>query len=209
MSHFYTREGESAHEGGLAEARKQGYFPSVTTIARIINNEGINRYRETQMLMAALTLPRRSGETDGEFADRVIDDAREHSREAAETGRAVHEVLETYWNSGIFHAGSLPPPLRLSAPAIREALSAIGRHGWAEVSFANHHLGYGGRIDFFGYDDESTPVVLDYKTQGVKESLKSGLPKFTVYPEWAMQLAAYRHAVSQIPGFEAFCRDGA
>jgi len=57
---------------------------------------------------------------------------------------------------------------------------------WTERSVFNLDYGYGGTLDLICEVDGKT-VLLDFKTKPSKQ-------KCVVYPEYYMQLAAYRHA---------------
>lgn len=204
MSHFYKPTGEPAHDGGLIQAKKEGHFPSVTTIIKVLNNEGINTYRVQQMMMAALTLPRGKKETDEQFMERLEMDARAHSYAAIDLGNIMHAAIQRYFFSGEFPEKWIPIPQRPVVPYLIEIFETHAiTSPWTEVSFANHHMGFGGQVDLIAYSN-GEPVIWDYKTQDAKTPLMSGAPKFKMYPEWGIQLAAYRHAVSQIEGFESF-----
>jgi len=202
--HYYTLQAEPAHEGGLAQARINKHVPSVTTIMAIINKEGINSYRVRSMLEAALTLPRQRGETDDDFISRLYADADQARSKAAEVGSLFHSVLESYFKTGEFNTRWLPPQYYPTAMMLKETVDNLNLTGNPEVSFASHRYGYGGTVDLIAIDDTSVPVIVDYKTQDVKEALKSGLPKFVFYPEWASQLAAYRAAISDAPDLHRF-----
>lgn len=202
--HYYTLEAEPAHEGGLVQARANKHLPSVTTIMSIINKEAINNYRVRSMLEAALTLPRHRDESDDDFIARLYTDADQARSKAAETGTLFHSVLESYFKTNEFNTRWLPPQYYPTAMMVKDTLDELNLSGSPEVSFASHRYGYGGTVDLIGFDHTNAPVIVDYKTQDVKETLKSGLPKFVFYPEWASQLAAYRCAIGDAPNLEAF-----
>ena len=72
--HWYTRSGESAYtvigKNGkernttLRDAREHSLVPSVTTILKCASSPGLEAWKQTQVLLSALTLPKRDGETE-------------------------------------------------------------------------------------------------------------------------------------------------
>lgn len=102
--HWYDRQGRlietvpgskgSPVKPDLRHARKFDLAPGCTTIIRAAHREQLVQYRERQVLMAALTLPRPVGESDEAFVDRVLRDSKEHAKNAAEQGSDVHGRIE-------------------------------------------------------------------------------------------------------------------
>jgi hypothetical protein len=165
----------------LRDAKKLGLLPSVTTIIRQAVSPGLENWKQQQILLSALTLPRNGGETEDEYAKRVIKDSREQSKKAMELGTSIHGSLEKALN-GVEYDKSHQPHVQGAMNAIN---SHFGDHEWkAEKSFANP-LGYGGKVDL-----HSDNVVIDFKT---KEFTEDNLPD--IYDEHIMQLAAYSMGV--------------
>jgi len=194
--HFYTPDATPAHEGGLVAAKKDGNYPSVTTIERILDKKGLRDWYARQVLMSALTLPRRFGETDESYTDRIIEDAGAASGRAAEIGTIIHDSIERHLVTREPFDPHLPAQYAAVVASVVSFLNDNSLVGYSEVSFANHDYGYGGRIDFIGHMNER-PVILDFKTQFAKDHLVSGIPKFVTYQEHAFQLSAYRYAIMQ------------
>ena len=98
--HYYDRNGEPRHtvvgkngverNSNLGDARKHGWLPSVTTIMQAAAKPGLERWKATQLMMAALTLPRQDGEAEPTWIDRVITDSKEQAKQAAKRGEAIH-----------------------------------------------------------------------------------------------------------------------
>ena len=185
-THWYSRGGLPAYEvmgkngnmrpTTLADARKLDLLPSVSTIIKCAASPGLEQWKMEQMLLAALTLPRLSGETEVDFLKRVRTDSRETGRKAAERGTAIHTAVEGFYRGdGI---KEYPEMIR----AVENALTAkFGQQDWlAEKSFSCKT--YGGKADLC-----SGAAVLDFKT---KEFSSEKLP--TGFEENTMQLAAYR-----------------
>jgi len=194
--HWYTKDGTPAYTTigktgeratTLRDARKEGLLPSVTTIINLLSKAGLDTWKQQQVLLAALTLPREVNEPEQEWLKRVMQDSRATGREAAERGTAIHAIIEGY-----FEQMYLPEkPAYLDA--IDSALnSAFGSQPWlAEKSFG-HHLGYGGKCDLMAkpINGQGTGYIVDFKTKD------TDLDKVDVYFEHEMQLAAYREGLN-------------
>ena len=162
-------------------------MPSVTTIINLLSKAGLDTWKQQQVLLAALTLPREINEPEQEWLKRVMQDSKATGREAAERGTAIHAIIEGY-----FEQMYLPEkPAYLDA--IDSALnSAFGSQPWlAEKSFG-HHLGYGGKCDLMAkpINGQGTGYIVDFKTKD------TDLDKVDVYFEHEMQLAAYREGLN-------------
>jgi hypothetical protein len=186
--HFYTRAGDpcytvKAKDGSdrattLRDARKLDLVPSVTTVMQVLAKPGLSAWKEKQILMAALTLPRLDGETDDAFATRVIEDSKAQAKAAAERGTALHADFERSLQGAIHgHARHIEAiTLRLLEYGI-DTIDAV-----PEKSFA-HPLGYGGKVDAHGDN-----WVVDLKT---KDSIGDKTADDLAFDDHAMQLAAY------------------
>lgn len=188
-THWYTLDGQPCYEvpavkGGmrpttLRDARKLNLVPSVTTIIRMAAAPGLERWKQQQVLHAALTLPTIQGESEDAYLERIMRDSQEQARKAAERGTAIHASLQ-----GCFEHKRIPEAhIEYVGAVCNHLAERYGPLDWsAEQSFA-HHLGFGGKCDL-----QSSEIVLDFKT---KEFTADSLPK--TWDEHAMQLAAYRH----------------
>jgi hypothetical protein len=166
----------------LRDARKFGYVPSVTTILKCAAQPGLIRWMQQQILHAALTLPRIDGETEEDYAERVIEDSQEQSRKAREKGTEIHGSIELGL-SGMEY----PFEHERHVNAVIEALSSQGlsSNSRTEHSFASP-MGYGGKVDFHG-----SSFVCDFKTKGNWQDDKK-----LAYSEHLMQLVAYARGLN-------------
>jgi hypothetical protein len=163
----------------LRDARKLALVPSVTTIIRQAAAPALEKWKRDQLMMAALTLPRRPHESEIDWLRRVEQDSQETGRKAADRGTEIHGAIERYYRQG-FYAGSHSSVVDCSGKAIR---AHCGEREWsAERSFA-HELGYGGKVDL-----HCAEWIIDFKT-------KDGVEGSKLYDEHYMQLAAYRRAL--------------
>lgn len=183
--HWYAQDGSPAYrikgKNGvernttLRDAKSLNLVPSVTTILGIIAKPGLNNWLQQQVLLAALTLPRVDGESEENWLQRVMSDAKSTGREAADRGTRMHGELEKYFDGGSYDA-----PYYCSQ--VEKALdSHFGEHVlWeSERSFA--WGGFGGKVDL------SAPnIVVDFKSK------EGDLNKIQIYESLPMQLAAYR-----------------
>lgn len=190
--HWYTQSGEPAYtiigrngklrNTTLRDAKKEGLVPSVTTILRLIAKPGLEIWKQKQIALAALTLPRNEGESLDDFLVRVMRDAQEEAKQAADKGTAIHAQIEAYYQGRPMTAYQ-----DFVAAAVKEINAHFPNEQWLpEKSFASP-LFYGGKVDL-----HSTNVVIDIKT-------KSGISDAKAYREQGMQLAAYANGLG-IPG---------
>ena len=191
--HWYTRDGRPAYEveavkGGmrpttLRDARKLGLVPSVTNIIRCAAAPGLERWKQQQVLMAALTLPKIAGETEEGYLERIMRDSQEQARKAADRGSAIHAAIQ-----GSFEDET---PTEEMWPYVKGAVEVLaancGDYAWRpETPFA-HVLGFGGKVDLSCRD-----WVVDFKT---KEFGPKEVATLKTWEEQEMQLAAYRRGL--------------
>ena len=194
--HWYTKQGTPAYTTigktgeratTLRDARKEGLLPSVTTIINLMSKAGLDTWKQQQVLLAALTLPREPNEPEQDWLKRVMQDSRATGREAAERGTAIHNIIQGY-----FEQMYLP-----EKPAYLEAIdstlkSAFGSQLWLSEKSFGHHLGYGGKCDLMAkpINGQGSGYVVDFKTKD------TDLDKVDIYFEHELQLAAYREGLN-------------
>jgi hypothetical protein len=179
----YTIVGANGKERNttLRDARKLNLYPSVTTITGMAAAPGLERWKQEQVLLAALTLEKLSGESEADWVKRVWEDSKQQAKQAAERGTEIHGAIERSLQNR-----SVPPDLQPYVDAARDQLDrCFGPQDWAaEKSFA-HPLGYGGKVDL-----HSPRVLVDFKT-------KDGpLTDLRLYDNHFMQLGAYAHGLN-------------
>lgn len=192
--HWYTRSGEPAYtvigKNGkernttLRDARSMDLVPSVTTILNVAAKPGLENWKLQQVLLAALTLPKREQESESEYIDRIIFDSKEQGKAAADVGTDIHAAIERFFDNKAVTA--YEQHVQGVDKAIRET---FGEHKWiCEASFA-HILGFGGKCDMHtkSLDDEMAGIILDIKTKEFTDP-----EKVEGYDEHLMQLAAYQ-----------------
>jgi hypothetical protein len=188
-AHWYGADGTPQHDADLRTARKNNLYPSVTTIDKdVFRNQGLEKYKMNQLVMAACAHQRQPHETDEGYANRIYQVSLEHSKSAAEFGSALHDAIEHYpqmpldanlvpWldKFGIWYSANVNHPLH------------------QEKVLLDHDLAVAGRCDFIGIGKgkfEGQTIIPDWKTQDVKKDDK-GRKKPNFYPSWARQLSFY------------------
>jgi len=190
-NHWYTRDGvpqytvPSKKDGSprnttLRDARTMNLVPSVTTVLNVAAKPALLAWLQQQVLLAALTLPRRPDELEKEYIDRIINDSKEQGRSAADAGTDIHASIQGFYEDR--PTGKHQESVTACDNAIKEH---FGDQVWvSERSFA-HDLGFGGKCDLFCAG--STNVVIDIKTKEFTDP-----KKVEGYDEHLMQLSAYR-----------------
>jgi hypothetical protein len=187
--HWYTKDGTPAYTTigktgeratTLRDARKLGLLPSVTTIIRMLSSAGLDSWKQQQVLLAALTLPREANEPEQEWLKRVMQDSRATGAEAASRGTAIHAIIQSYFEQVYM------PEKPAYLEAIDKALAdAFGSQLWISEKSFGHPLGFGGKVDLMA----KTGFVCDFKTK------ETDLDKVDVYFEHELQLASYREGL--------------
>jgi hypothetical protein len=193
--HWYTKDGTPAYTTvgktgeratTLRDARKLGLLPSVTTINGMLSKAGLDTWKQQQVLLAALTLPRSEGESEQEWLSRVMQDSKATGREAAERGTAIHAIIEGYFDQ--VYMPEKPPYLDAIDSTLK---SAFGEQLWLPEKSFGHPLGFGGKCDLMAkpVNGNGDGFIVDFKTKD------TDLDKVDVYFEHEMQLAAYREGL--------------
>jgi hypothetical protein len=174
-AHWYSKTGESMHEINgkkttLREARKYNLLPSVTSILKIISNEGLDRWKREQLVMSALTLPRIENESELDYAKRIVTDSEEQGINSAQTGTDIHDAIEQYIKTGKINS--------VYEKHVRSFIEWNKKEWESEIRVVASD--YAGTIDLV-----SDMHIADIKTQEFKKG------KASFYDSWAWQLAAY------------------
>jgi len=193
--HWYTQSGEPRYEqltqkGGLRstdlrDARKQGLVPSVTTVLAVVAKPQLENWKREQAVMAALTLPRREGESEKSWLYRIDMDSRAQTEAAASEGNRIHDAIEAYYKDGYPTSGPYIKHVRATVAEIKRLYPEV--KDWrSEDSFA-HPSGYGGKVDLHS---PSAGIVIDFKG---KDGDFSDGKKLAYDQHW--QLAAYQRGL--------------
>ena len=186
-NHWYTRDGVPRYtvigKNGkerattLRDARTENLVPSVTTVLNVAAKPALTQWLQKQVLLAALTLPRRTDEPEDDWIARIMDDSKEQGRAAADAGTDIHASIQSFYEG--VPTSRHEEHVKGCVEAIREH---FGNQAWvAERAFA-HEIGFGGKCDLHAVN-----IVADVKTKEFSDS-----NKVDAYDEHLMQLSAYR-----------------
>jgi len=188
--HWYTRDGVPRYtvigKNGkernttLRDARTENLVPSVTTILNVAAKPALTAWLMNQVLMAALTLPKLTEESDDDYCKRVMQDSKEQGKAAANEGTDIHAAIQGYYEGQVVRAHE-----QSVQGCVDRLQSHFGNKPWiAERSFG-HELGFGGKCDLF--TNVGDGIVVDVKSKEFSDP-----SKVDAYDEHLMQLAAYR-----------------
>jgi hypothetical protein len=138
--HWYDFSGKAVFEvpnkskGGmrpttLRDAKALQLLPSVTTVMKVLAAPELDRWKQQQVLMASLTLPRNPSENDEVYCARIMEDAFKQVEDAADLGTDIHKALE-------HHFQGLP-----YAPEMEKYISPVKK--WVaenNIKFLKHEL---------------------------------------------------------------------
>jgi len=189
-NHWYTRDGVPRYtvigKNGkerattLRDARTENLVPSVTTILNVAAKPALIQWLQKQVLLAALTLPRKSDEPEDDYIARIMDDSKEQGRAAADAGTDIHASIQGFYEGVVINRHQ--QHVQGCVDAMRQH---FGDQAWiAERSFA-HEIGFGGKCDLHATADGG--IVADVKTKEFSDP-----SKVDAYDEHLMQLSAYR-----------------
>lgn len=202
-SHWYKPDGTPCYEvpyadprkgmrpTTLADARKLGLVPSVTTILRSLHKQALVDWLIEQSCLAVLTSPRNPGEELDAFVHRVLHVERVQDQEAEaakDRGTVIHNAMEA--------AFSGQTPDAEIWPWIEKPFVDIGKRGkviGTEVIVCGN--GYGGKIDLVQETDHEV-WIWDWKTSKKLPNPDKG----GAWQEHKLQLAAYAAAWGKSTG---------
>lgn len=171
----------------LRHARKYQFAPGVTTIIREAHKEQLVQYRERQVLLAALTLPRNQGESEDDYVDRILSDAKQAAWKAAEQGSEIHGRIERDLTNQSQLVDSWVHETRLALRALTPEIGA-----WTCERPVVHNYGFGTKSDLSGVCPlTQRAFVVDIKTKD------GDVSNVKLYAEHCQQLAATRAALAQ------------
>lgn len=205
MSHYYERTsaGEiiprhfvpNASRPGelrptrLTDARKHGWYGSVTTVQNLLDRPALNDWRVTEHLKQAWLLRQEANGVDMEPWIEYVKDQTQAALDAApQAGTDFHDSMER------FILGSLPDNhehfkvAAITAEEMRK-YTQVDAHVWVPEKMFTHELGFSGKVDAHYELRSHEKFVVDYKTKNEESKWKPGR---MAYKEMAQQLAAYR-----------------
>lgn len=177
---------------GVADLPANAIVPSVTTILYDWGTPpGLVNWQLRNLAAMGARLPLEFGETEPQYADRLLRVADEERKAAMQLGSDVHHTAEALLADAPLL--DVSPEARACADAAVEWIRAeLSKVHLVERSFAAGL--YGGKFDLLGaFKGRGGVVLLDFKTQKTKTDAKGGT-RWAHYDEWGEQLAAYADA---------------
>ena len=202
--HWYDKDGEARHTilsakgeprpTTLRDAKKFGWYPSVTTVMKVLAAPELDRWKQQQVLMASLTLPRNPDETDEVYCARIMEDAFKQVSDAADLGTEIHKALELYFQNQPYQ-----PEMEAYVAPVRDWVAKNNvkflKH---ELRLVNTEVGYAGTTDAL-VEINGELHILDYKSRKTKPDYK-----ITPYSKEPMQISAYANIVGAKRGVNLY-----
>jgi hypothetical protein len=145
--HWYDRDGTPRYEvlakdgsmrpATVRDARKFGWYPGVTSIIKCAAAPGLERWKQDQNVLAALTMPRRGDETHDALLGAIRNDAEEQARKARDWGTRFHAAIQGHYEGR--------PRTRICSPYVQGVAAVIdanfGGATWLTEKPMAHCLG--------------------------------------------------------------------
>jgi hypothetical protein len=194
-SHFYLRDGTPLYEvpysdpskgmrkATLADARKVGAYPSVTTILSVLDKPALTAWKIEMAVLAVMTTPRLAGEADDAFIERVLHAEKQQEQEgekARDLGTDIHQAIADALNGR-----QCPDELRVYVEPVLEMVKPLGRLVDSEKIVVGN--GYAGKLDAL-FQNDAGITVMDFKST-------KKLPPKASWPEHVLQLSSYAAAL--------------
>lgn len=188
---FYQADGTLREDVGLTQARKEGLFPSVSEILMTFRESyGLTKWKNEQLIMAAVSTPREEDDTDETFIERVLEASKEEAVAAAETGTNYHAAIAEK-----LAGNAVAMPKRVHE-WVEEHLQPGAE---TEKTLVNRIHGIAGTTDYLGpFAPSQELACIDFKSQSVKGTARVPSPRW--YENWPLQIAAYRSAIGHTGG---------
>ncbi|MBO8650153.1 hypothetical protein INO53_14910, partial [Staphylococcus aureus] len=77
---------------------------------------GLDTWKQQNVLLAALTLPRKEGEPEKDWLDRVMMASKQTARVAADRGTTIHAIIQAF-----FEGALIPEHMQICRP-VEEAI---------------------------------------------------------------------------------------
>ena len=189
-THWYRPDGSSAYGSTLREARSEKLLPSVTTVTSLLAAPGLEAWKQSELVMAALTMPESEKSEDlNVLAKQIVAESKRAGKDAANLGTQVHDQCEAILRNGTWEKN-------LMTEAIYAwVLENVKSVKWCEKTLVDNLVGYAGRADALIDHVEHGLTLIDWKTQKFKKQKKGFKPKF--YNKWILQLAAYAECIGK------------
>lgn len=195
--HWYDKEGKPIHtivgangkerDTNLRDAKKLHLLTSPSTVTGQLDKPFLTKWKLDQLYESVYNNPRKLDDNFETYKERVFKEYKNHIESFSKTGTKIHALLEEAYTQGHVepgHEDTILPVMGLMDITFGEMTDIE-----PEKTFACAD-GYGGCIDLV-FMSGGKKVIVDFKTKQGKV-----LDKSKLYPDYAMQLAAYRHAIA-------------
>jgi hypothetical protein len=191
--HWYDRTGAAVFEvpkakgGGtrpttIADARKLGLYPSVTTVLGVLDKPQLTDWKLSQVSNWCHGNPPQDNEGVDSYARRATEGAFAQVTEAADLGTAIHSALEAHFKGEQVPEGYDAYVQPVAALIAREGITFLEH----EVRLVNTSDGYAGTTDAVFKASDGKLGILDFKSR----KTKAGQP-CTPWETEIIQIAAY------------------
>jgi hypothetical protein len=169
--HWYRRDGTPCHtvpkaSGGgerpttIADARKLGLLPSVTTILAIVEKPQLTRWRIVEALKLARLVPPTDDESPEAYAERIIERSTlESVTAAADEGSLIHAAIEAHYLGEPVPA-AYQRHVQATVAAVMAAFPGVA--DWVPERRVVSDLGYAGTVDLHS---PTHGIVVDFKSK--------------------------------------------
>jgi hypothetical protein len=154
----------------------------------------LDRWKQQQVLMASLTLPRNPDESDEVYCARIMEDAFAQVEQAADLGTAIHAALENHFQ-GLPYSPDMEQYIAPVKEWVKKHNVTFLKH---ELRLVNTEVGYAGTTDAL-IEADGVLHVLDYKSRKTKPNYK-----IAPYGKEPMQIAAYANIVGAPKGVNLY-----
>lgn len=193
-AHWYSKDGQPCHfvekkdgigsrRSTLADARKNLWLPSVTTVLGILDKPALTNWKIEQAVLAVITTPRQPGEADDAFIQRVLHTEKQQDQEgqkARDLGTEIHDAIEQALS------GTLIPAMQQYVDPVLAECAKFGEVKATEQIVIGE--GYAGKMDASFYAPGCLTIV-DFKTTSKPPKKEKGS-----WSEHRLQLSAYAKA---------------
>lgn len=194
--HWYTKEGQAAHTQPtksksaknptrattIADAKKLGLLPSVSSVLKVINNPSLERWKCLEIVKACAGNPQFESESIEDYSHRILDMAFDVASDAADLGTRIHANIEAMLKNEVM-------PNADEVDYANDAVSKLEELGIkvveSEFCTACPFYGYAGTTDV-AFTKGEICGILDFKSKRTKE----GEPIIPAFGH-AAQIAAY------------------
>lgn len=178
-------KGDGERPTTLADARKLGLYPSVTTILNIVDKPQLTTWRITEALKLARLVPPEDDETPDAYASRIMERSHEETTgAAADEGSRIHAAIEAHYR-GEAVPEEYAAHVAGTVKAVEQAFPGVT--DWVPERRVVGKAGFAGTCDLHS---PSHHIVVDFKCKAFDHDKASKLAYDQV-----RQLAAYAHAL--------------